>query len=1142
MTRAEPDTTSESMNSDPPRLLVLDMTAIGSLSATGQVKAQLFKGWPKTKLLQVACRAGNQLVAISATEQRDLSLEDAVDHCVRFAPNVIYCRPLDDPPAFREAVRRLLAELDHVPLVTHIMDDWPGRLRLKNPPEVELVDRELRAMLDRSAFRFVIGDKMAEKFERRYGLMFEPFANCVDRADWSTVTPDRAQLLSDPGPGTPFVLRYSGALADDMTKASVYDVAEAVDRVTGEVPVRFDLSVLPAWKKQAEADLDALSGVTVRAANQAVESYRAFVLGADACLIAYNFDQYTREYVSLSVANKLPDYLAAGRPILAYGPADLATIELCGRSGAAEVVAQRDASALDDAIRRLACSPERRQTLGTRGREFIFSVADADEVRNLFQERLRAAASGGGRTPTSGTDFYRFPRQVRASLNEASLMDAILSHHPRDSIMIDVGAHHGSELTPFVERGWRVYAFEPDPINRAKLESRLRRHPRIHIDPRAVSETEDDDVPFFRSEQSTGISTLVPFHDTHVEAGTVSTVRLDQFCSERHIDRIDYLKVDTEGHDLFVLRSLDWDATPPRAIQAEFEDSKTVPLGYDYHDLARFLLERGYDVWVSEWHPVIAYGSQHDWCRLARYPTELSNENAWGNLLAFRNSVSAGDMRTAAGLALSRGKAGSHTTKQDQAAPLLTSGQPEMEEQSRRRTEQTGKKVDAGSVLRSRYRRPAESGLRARLRELASAYQGLMALPSLAIALLYVSAVATVVEAGGTSAQTPVLLLAAAGMLTLAAIGAVVTRGRREKQRSVATLTQELSQVLDNISITHEQSSDAVITQVKELQVRFEGLSGGLEGLSGGLEDLRSRFDHAAEEIGRNEDRYRRSIHDLRSEFDAEKLHIASIENSITEVHQEMSVSYQSFIRSVDDADITTLTQTWARLLGLFTESTAAQSARHITYLADRIQAAERRSIGRLATSTQDMLLRMIVARAAARDAAAQGEPLHLLEIGTLFGVGLGLVGEACRGHLDKGFTLTAIDPLDGYYSGAHPDISTGEIVDRDAFVRNMSGFAVNDNQWRIIQRTNRDAIEEGSVTDRTYGVVVIDGDHSFDEVRFDFEAYRQIMGAGCYVIFDDYGSEYWPDVAKYVDEHVAPRSDVQFVGSSWHTAVVRVL
>jgi hypothetical protein len=56
-------------------------------------------------------------------------------------------------------------------------------------------------------------------------------------------------------------------------------------------------------------------------------NYKAWLGQADALLIAYNFDELSRNYSGYSMANKLTEYMISGRPILAYGPGDIATIK-----------------------------------------------------------------------------------------------------------------------------------------------------------------------------------------------------------------------------------------------------------------------------------------------------------------------------------------------------------------------------------------------------------------------------------------------------------------------------------------------------------------------------------------------------------------------------------------------------------------------------------------------------------------------------------------------------------------------------------------------------------------------------------------------------------------------------------------------
>ena len=195
--------------------------------------------------------------------------------------------------------------------------------------------------------------------------------------------------------------------------------------------------------------------------------------------------------------------------------------------------------------------------------------------------------------------------------------------------MIDVGAHWGTSLGLFVKNGWKVYAFEPDRENFQEL---VRRYPTIHVDGRAVSNKPATNVTLYKSHQSAGISTLSPFHESHYPAIGVDVITLTSFIHEQRIKKVDFLKIDTEGFDYFVLQGYPWKKAP-KVILCEFENSKTNPLGYTLEDVAEFLLSKSYKLKISEWEPVVTYGGSHKWKRLTDYPCELS-DNAWGNIIA----------------------------------------------------------------------------------------------------------------------------------------------------------------------------------------------------------------------------------------------------------------------------------------------------------------------------------------------------------------------------------------------------------------------------------------------------------------------------------------------------------------------------
>ena len=199
--------------------------------------------------------------------------------------------------------------------------------------------------------------------------------------------------------------------------------------------------------------------------------------------------------------------------------------------------------------------------------------------------------------------------------------------------MVDVGAHRGGALRPFLAAGWRCLAFEPDAANRAALMERFGDLPELSVDSRAVSDKAANEQTFYTSAVSNGISSLQSFHPSHVAGEPVCVTTLDHALAEYKIGAIDFLKIDIEGLDLFALKGLDA-SVPVRAVMVEFEDRKTCSLGYSAADLASCLQARGFLVVASIWHPIVEYGRQHRWQKFALFPCTIDPKQ-WGNFIGF---------------------------------------------------------------------------------------------------------------------------------------------------------------------------------------------------------------------------------------------------------------------------------------------------------------------------------------------------------------------------------------------------------------------------------------------------------------------------------------------------------------------------
>src|SRR3546814_14225743 len=136
--------------------------------------------------------------------------------------------------------------------------------------------------------------------------------------------------------------------------------------------------------------------------------------------------------------------------------------------------------------------------------------------------------------------------------------------------MVDVGAHFGIELAMFAGLGWQVYAFEPDPKNRRQLVTSFGNHPRVAIDARAVSDVAGQELAFYTSDVSTGISGLSAFPASHIATQKVVTTTLADSVAEQANARLGFLKLDVAVFVFFVIKGNPGGGLNPNCILGGF--------------------------------------------------------------------------------------------------------------------------------------------------------------------------------------------------------------------------------------------------------------------------------------------------------------------------------------------------------------------------------------------------------------------------------------------------------------------------------------------------------------------------------------------------------------------------------------------
>ncbi len=237
---------------------------------------------------------------------------------------------------------------------------------------------------------------------------------------------------------------------------------------------------------------------------------------------------------------------------------------------------------------------------------------------------------------------YFFDRKYFNYIDEVSLVYQFFRNkRGKTFTMIDVGAHWGTTLLPFANIGWQVYAFEPDAKNRKKLIENTKHLSNVNIDARAVLDKDGLILSFYDSDLSTGISGLKNFHSTHKEAYKVETATLAKYIKDAGIAKVDFLKIDTEGFDLFVLKGYEWENENlhPKVIVCEYDENKTRHNDYSVKDMVELLMSKNYEVVVSSWFPLENYGSGHQWKEFILTIDEKGQyeDLSWGNLIAYKN-------------------------------------------------------------------------------------------------------------------------------------------------------------------------------------------------------------------------------------------------------------------------------------------------------------------------------------------------------------------------------------------------------------------------------------------------------------------------------------------------------------------------
>ncbi|MCX4385593.1 glycosyl transferase family 1 [Micromonospora peucetia] len=280
-----------------------------------------------------------------------------------------------------------------VPLVPHFMDDWPTTLYADG----ELLglgrrakEANLREVVRLSRSGLCISTPMADEYRRRYRIPFAAFMNCVDGAAFAGYRagarpPDPRSAEG----GVEFV--YAGGLHLGRW-ASLARIGAALERIVSPLPPARLTVYAPERDLEhyasAFADLPAVRLARSVGSTEVLSILRS----ADVLVHVESFAPELVRYTRLSLSTKIPQYLAAGRPILGHGPGELASMRHIVTADAGLVVGEEKVEPLVRRIEQLCGDPLLRQRFGDNGYSYAKVRHSRQEVASAFVAQLAQVA------------------------------------------------------------------------------------------------------------------------------------------------------------------------------------------------------------------------------------------------------------------------------------------------------------------------------------------------------------------------------------------------------------------------------------------------------------------------------------------------------------------------------------------------------------------------------------------------------------------------------------------------------------------------------------------------------------------------------------------------------------------------------
>ena len=302
-----------------------------------------------------------------------------------FKPEIIYSQ-LSSLEEIR-IIEKLKHELK-LPLVIHIMDDWPSTIRNSYFPKYiwgKIIEKKFINLITDAELLMGISEPMQDEYYIRYGLTFIPFHNPIDTKLWLT------NCKKDYNIGHKnIVLLYSGRFGTGISN-SLLEVANAIEELNSEgYSIVFQIQT-PMLDHELLIKLRQYKCFKLNPVVNYEQIPRIFS-NADILLLANDFDEKSITFLRYSMPTKAPEYMISGTPILVYASEETAIAKFFLQNKCGYCVTKENNREIKSAIRFLIGNTEYRKMIGHNAIKLALDKFDSIKVREGFLTAINDAA------------------------------------------------------------------------------------------------------------------------------------------------------------------------------------------------------------------------------------------------------------------------------------------------------------------------------------------------------------------------------------------------------------------------------------------------------------------------------------------------------------------------------------------------------------------------------------------------------------------------------------------------------------------------------------------------------------------------------------------------------------------------------